>query len=60
MGCFKFTKGLHFLYQDANIDDYLIVSSSNKHSGSLSMNDHELLIRNVISGTKKDLSEVTW
>ncbi len=53
MGCFKFTKGLDFLYQNSNIDHYLIVSFSDKHSGSLKMNEHELAIGNVIRVTKK-------
>ena len=53
MGCFKFTKGLDLLYQNSNIDHYLIVSFSDKHSGSLKMNEHELVIGNIISGTKR-------
>ena len=53
IGCWKFTQGLRLLYQNSNIDHYLIVSFSDKHSGSLKMNEHELVIGNVIGGTKK-------
>jgi len=57
MGCFKFTKGLDLLYQNSNIDHYLTVSFSDKHNGSLKMNEHELVIGSVMSRTKKGILE---